>query len=164
MFEVHPKAVAEVLAEGFFVGQVGEGPDAMGLLVDSDLGANIALAFVVVEQIDQLAGKGVHEISADTMSPAGDGIEIHPVGRDFSMAGENGLSGLERSRAHLGLTGKGIIFPGAPPEEPPVQNGTEAEEVEVEVLVEGIEVFSIDNRLINSSTLSSVAVSSLSSI
>ena len=46
------------------------------------------------------------------------------------MAGENGLSGLERSRAQLGLTGKGIIAPGDPAEEPAVHKCAVDEEIE----------------------------------
>ncbi len=131
VFEVYTKTVAEVPAEGFFVGQVGEGLDAMGLLVDSDLGSDVAFALVVVEQFEQLFWQGVNEISADTMSAARDGVEVHSVGGDFLMTSEDGLFGLERSRVGMVLAvGNGIIASGDPAKQTAVHECAVDEEIE----------------------------------
>lgn len=59
VFKVDPEAVAKVLSESFFIGQEGEGPDAVGLLVNGYFGANIASALVVIDGFHQFVGQGV---------------------------------------------------------------------------------------------------------
>ena len=129
MLGIHSEPVAEVLAQGLFVGQIRVCSYAMGVLVDGYLCPTVAFAFVVVEQFEQFLRQIIDQVTSDAMSFARKGIKIHTVGGYFLVTGQDGLTALENVGLVIGLSGEGIVVAGDPAEQTAIHEGAVHEQI-----------------------------------